>query len=139
MKMTFVTAMVIFLKVLFYKYLITAIFKVLFQQPKGKSATEFEQNVATEDFTELILSWVNILKWKSTKVYEKLSVAQRHEPALRRRLHQNISLFTLCFFFSKPLKHQFHKMKLRKLPTNCLSVFDHFVGLALKGLNKSSF
>ena len=22
-----------------------------------------------------------------------------------------------------------------KLPTNCLSVFDHFVGLALKGLN----
>ena len=23
----------------------------------------------------------------------------------------------------------------RKLPTNCLSVFDHFVGLALKGLN----
>ena len=24
----------------------------------------------------------------------------------------------------------------RELPTNCLSVFDHFVGLALKGLNK---
>ena len=23
------------------------------------------------------------------------------------------------------------------LPTNCLSVFDHFVGLALKGLNQS--
>ena len=23
----------------------------------------------------------------------------------------------------------------RLLPTNCLSVFDHFVGLALKGLN----
>ena len=22
-----------------------------------------------------------------------------------------------------------------KLPTNCLSLFDHFVGLALKGLN----
>ena len=22
-----------------------------------------------------------------------------------------------------------------KLPTNCLSVFDHFVGLAFKGLN----
>ena len=25
---------------------------------------------------------------------------------------------------------------LRLLPTNCLSVFDHFVGLALKGLKK---
>ena len=24
-----------------------------------------------------------------------------------------------------------------KLPTNCLSVFDHFVGLALKGLRRS--
>ena len=24
-----------------------------------------------------------------------------------------------------------------KLPTNCLSVFDHFVGLALKGLRKT--
>ena len=26
-----------------------------------------------------------------------------------------------------------------KLPTNCLSVFDHFVGLALKGLFKKQF
>ena len=24
-----------------------------------------------------------------------------------------------------------------KLPTNCLSVFDHFMGLALKGLRKN--
>ena len=29
-------------------------------------------------------------------------------------------------------KRQFHKMV--KLSTNCLSVFEHFVGLALKGL-----
>ena len=39
-----------------------------------------------------------------------------------------ISNFTKC---SNTLK-QF----LSKLPTNCLSVFDHFVGLALKGLKK---
>ena len=26
----------------------------------------------------------------------------------------------------------------RKLPSNCLSVFDHFVGLAPKGLSKYS-
>ena len=40
-------------------------------------------------------------------------------------------------------KRQFHKMikhtqticgRIRKLLTNCLSVFDHFVALALKGL-----
>ena len=40
------------------------------------------------------------------------------------------------------IKRQPHKMvkhaqKIRRLlPTNCLSVFDHFVGLALKGLIK---
>ena len=39
-------------------------------------------------------------------------------------------------------KRQPHKMVKRTqtfrrlLPTNCLSVFDHFVGLALKGLTK---
>ena len=27
------------------------------------------------------------------------------------------------------------KQFVGKLPTNCLNVFDHFVGLALKGLN----
>ena len=30
------------------------------------------------------------------------------------------------------------KQFVRKLPTNCLSVFDHFVGLALKGLIKAT-
>ena len=29
-------------------------------------------------------------------------------------------------------------LKHDKLPTNCLSVFDHFVGLALKGLNEGN-
>ena len=39
-----------------------------------------------------------------------------------------------------PFKRQTHKMVkhtqtiLRLLSTNCLSVFDHFVGLAFKGL-----
>ena len=30
------------------------------------------------------------------------------------------------------------KQIVGKLQTNCLSVFDHFVGLALKGLNVNS-
>ena len=29
------------------------------------------------------------------------------------------------------------KLFVGKLPTNCLNVFDHFVGLALKGLSKA--
>ena len=43
----------------------------------------------------------------------------------------------------EPFKHQTHRMVkhtqtiCRKQPTNCLSVFDHFVGFALKVLMKS--
>ena len=33
-----------------------------------------------------------------------------------------------------------HTQTIRRLlPTYCLSVFDHFAGLALKGLNKKAF
>ena len=38
----------------------------------------------------------------------------------------------------QPFKRQTHKMVKHTLTTNCLSVFRHFVGLALKGL-KSYF
>ena len=44
-------------------------------------------------------------------------------------------------FFLNPLSAKFIKRSntlkqfVGKLPTNCLSVFDHFVGLALKGLS----
>ena len=39
------------------------------------------------------------------------------------------------------IKKWSHTLKqfVGKLPTNCLSVFVHFVGLALKGLNESYF
>ena len=40
---------------------------------------------------------------------------------------------SLCTNFTK-LSNKL-KQFVRKMPTNCLSVFDHFVGLALKGLN----
>ena len=45
----------------------------------------------------------------------------------------------------QPFKRQPNKMAkhtqaiCRLLPTNCLNVFDHFVGLVLKGLNTSAF
>ena len=44
------------------------------------------------------------------------------------------------FFLINPLNAKFtkwpntHKQFVGKLPTNCLSVFGHFLGLALKGL-----
>ena len=37
-------------------------------------------------------------------------------------------------FFVNPLSAKFIKWSKRKLPTICLSVFDHFSGLAFKGL-----
>ena len=46
----------------------------------------------------------------------------------------------MLWYTSEPFKRQSHKMVKhtqtihRQQPTNCLSVFDHFVGLALKGL-----
>ena len=46
------------------------------------------------------------------------------------------------FHLLNPLSAKFKKWSntlkqfVGKLPTNCLSVFDHFVGLALKGLNE---
>ena len=45
------------------------------------------------------------------------------------------------FKLTKPYKHQPHKIIKytqtirRQQPTNCLTAFDRFVGLALKGLN----
>ena len=45
----------------------------------------------------------------------------------------------------QPFKHKPHKIVKhtqtirRLLPTNCLSVLDHFVGLALKGLKEQLF
>ena len=42
-------------------------------------------------------------------------------------------------FKSQPHKMVKHTETIRRLlPKNCLSVFDHFVGLALKGLSKNN-
>ena len=56
---------------------------------------------------------------------------------------QDVRLCHGCFpeNYMKPIKHQSHKMVshtqtiCRLLPTNCLRMFDHFWGLALKGLS----
>ena len=47
-----------------------------------------------------------------------------------------IDLRFLTFNKRKPHKMVKHTLTIRRLlPTNCLKLFDHFVGLALKGLS----
>ena len=47
----------------------------------------------------------------------------------------------VCRLINQPFKRQSHKKvkhtQTQNLPTNCLSVFNHFVILALKGLKKT--
>ena len=49
-------------------------------------------------------------------------------------------VFALGNWQELPFKHQLHKIVKHtqiirwKQPTNCLSVFNHFVGLSLKGI-----
>ena len=60
------------------------------------------------------------------------------EPAVFRLLQVGIEFN--CLNLLNPLSTNFTKwsnilkQSVGKLPMNCLSVFDHFVGLALKGL-----
>ena len=54
MKTTSVAAMVFFLpKVSFRKYLIAAMFIVLYQQLRGTLKTAFKRHLTTEDFTDI--------------------------------------------------------------------------------------
>ena len=46
--------------------------------------------------TSFIKTWVNI-KWKSTKVPWKLSLAEKYDPALQRTLHQSRWYFAYCY------------------------------------------
>ena len=96
--------MVFFSKVLFRIHLITAMFKFLTQQLEDTLTTAFEtihyRFYGHGSPYKLVFSWVNIFKQKSLKVLGKLSFTQS-EPALRRKLHQEISLVIVCFFFSQ--------------------------------------
>ena len=52
---------------------------------------------------------------------------------------QNRQCYPILTLKRQPYKMVKHTQKIcRLLPTNCLSVFDHFARLTLKGLNESS-
>ena len=57
---------------------------------------------------------------------------------IRQMLHSHsvaLAWYGLTLLVPISQNGQTHQTIRRKLPTNCLSVFDHFVGLALKCLN----
>ena len=83
-------------------------------------------------------------------IFEELEISQSWIGILTRFLELDFSCWSVYNFFPtffilkrnkalvKPFKRQSHKMVKHTqkihLPTNCLSVFDHFVGSAVKGL-----
>ena len=64
---------------------------------------------------------------------------------IERNQWQKMGLCDTTLQAVKPFKCQPHRMVKhtqsvrRLLPTNCLSVFDHFVGLALTGLRHGNY
>ena len=93
------------------------------------------------------LSWIGTNAWKCTTFnYYKhtmcISCWNDVETPFQRGIHMVClywNNFLFCYFFNplsaNPTKwSNTLKQFLGSLPTNCFSVFDHFVGLALKGL-----
>ena len=88
-------------------------------------------------------------KWKFKRYEHYYTKGEKESP---QNYYDNFSIFFAQFIFIQdyifmlrmltinPLRVSFTKWSNRvkkivsKLPTNCLSAFDHFVGLALKGL-----
>ena len=59
-----------------------------------------------------------------------------HQYGIFQEKKVNIDVFNP--FITSPTNNFIHtQTKLQKKPTNCLSVFDHSVGLALKGCTAS--
>ena len=84
------------------KLLITAIFKVLSQQLRGTLTNRILKKPYNWKFyghgssKVAIFSWLNIFKWRTTKVPGKLPFTQESEPASQRTLLQDISLIIAC-------------------------------------------
>ena len=80
---------------------------------------------------------IGMTKNKILTFPDSIYFEERYLPSLQ------LPFICICIFiiFINPLSASFTKWSntlkqfVGKLPTNCLSVFDHFVGLALKGLS----
>ena len=98
------------------------------------------------DFTGLIFT---CLKLQNTRVFKsQREGCQSNQKLLHHYQHYKIiasKISSIHKFIPKPLSADITKWSntlkqfVGKLPKNCLSVFPHFVGLALKGLKYSRF
>ena len=102
MRAASVTAMVIFLKVSFWKLLdhsyIQSSFSTIVRYIDKSILKELKIlrawiKICANSF---IKAWVNI-NWKSTKVPWKLSLAEKYDPALQWTLHQSRLYFAYCY------------------------------------------
>ena len=100
--------------------------QMLWLTPKDKSkektmktlklSTSYFMNISQQTFNHTLVSYMK-------KFRAKCKTSLVSFDSLLNPLSANRRKWSMC---------------LTKLPTNCLSVFDHFVGLALKGLQEST-
>ena len=91
-----------------------------------------------EALAETLLIWVSDVTFSSINMPQYLvTVSRSRAKYLFSEPNQYffINLFVPNAPFLYPLKTSENRKVLSNLPTICLSVFDHFLGLALKGLN----
>ena len=98
--------------------------------PRSVEHLEDNQTSKMELFTKIVNGW------KPFNIFEKRSIFDwvMNVPLTLLHIWRTVlnPLSANIIKWSNTLK-QF----VGKLPTNCLSVFDHFVGLALKGLKRN--
>ena len=128
----------------FLRYFSTGVFPSLFSLqfcfPNENNATG-SQAFFYIHFFMLLFEYTTLFKGlliRSTHQYMQIVI----EPALLAHFSKSINLksgqwYSINLLSTNPTKwSNTLKQFVSNLPTNCLSVFDHFVKLALKGLNR---
>ena len=101
--------------------------------------------IVTQRFGEIAILLCSLKQvfWKQSAFYIRY-LHNNIKMLLMTKVHKNFLLLKFVdrvFLLVNPLNAKFTKWSnilkqfVGKLPTNCLSVFDHFVGLALKGFS----
>ena len=91
-------------------------------------------------FVSLSTKWVNKFSRKITKIWVQWEIVYKitQEMIAKLSILKYFEIFCIkCKFYIKCTLHPDSKNSKSNLPTNCLSVFDHFVILAFKWLKLS--
>ena len=120
----------------FENYLITAMLKALSQQLQDTLTAAFERHwkchgngstyvetdhgsIRAKHAFNKILPWLNMMKWRLTKVHGKLSVEQKSKTVCRRALQQNRRWYftdycsALPFLSNKKIVFQFNLVLIK--------------------------